>query len=175
MLVISDVPTIDQLRSEAAQAPPADADARAATKSRVDNILRPGGAFARLDVVAVHMAAWQRSSTPKVERPAALIFAADHGVAVDGVSAYPAEVTAAMLAAFEAEKATVSALAAIAGATVGAIVGVGNPTGNLRVEAAMGPERFAEAFAAGRSAVAELDADLLILGEMGIGLSLIHI
>ena len=168
--MISDVPTIDQLRSEAAQAPRADADARAATKSRVDNILRPGGAFARLDVVAVHMAAWQRSSTPKVERPAALIFAADHGVAVDGVSAYPAEVTAAMLAAFEAEKATVSALAAIAGATVGAIdVGVGNPTGNLRVEAAMGPERFAEAFAAGRSAVAELDADLLILGEMGIG------
>jgi len=86
------------------------------------------------------------------------------------VSAYPAEVTGAMLAAFNASKASVSALASVAGASVRAIdVGVGDPTNNLRVEAAMSPDRFTSSFDAGRTAVAELDTDLLIIGEMGIG------
>lgn len=126
--------------------------------------------MARLDEVAVHIAAWQRTASPSIDRPAAVIFAADHGVAADGVSAYPTEVTGAMLAAFQAKKASVSALAEIAGATVTAVdVGVGHPTGNLRIETAVDPERFASAFAAGRAAVSELDTDLLILGEMGIG------
>ena len=151
-------------------APVADQTARQEIQDRIDDILRPAGAFARLDAAATHLAEWQRTATPRVQRPAALIFAADHGVVADGVSAYPADVTAAMLAAFEASKATVSALAAVAGATVTAIdVGVGRPTANLRVEAALSPQRFADAFTAGRDAVSALDADLLILGEMGIG------
>ncbi len=162
--------TTEALRDEFANAPSADADARTAAVARAAEILRPAGAMARLDDVAIHMAAWQRTASPSVERPAAVIFAADHGVAADGVSAYPTEVTGAMLAAFQAKKASVSALAEVAGATVTAIdVGVGNPTGNLRIETALNPERFAAAFATGRAAVSELDTDLLILGEMGIG------
>jgi nicotinate-nucleotide--dimethylbenzimidazole phosphoribosyltransferase len=75
-----------------------------------------------------------------------------------------------MLAAYRAGKSTISAFAAIAGATVEAIdVGVGRPTGDIRVESAMSPQRFEEACAAGRHAVEGLDADLLVLGEMGIG------
>jgi nicotinate-nucleotide--dimethylbenzimidazole phosphoribosyltransferase len=75
-----------------------------------------------------------------------------------------------MLAAYRAGKSTVSAFAAVAGASVAAIdVGVGRPTGDIRVEPAMTPERFAEAVAAGRAAVDALDTDLLVLGEMGIG------
>src|SRR6185295_6794006 len=63
-----------------------------------------------------------------------------------------------------------TAFASVAGATVSAIdVGVGRPTGDIRVEAALSPERFDEACAAGRDAVEQLDADLLVLGEMGIG------
>lgn len=126
--------------------------------------------MARLDEVAVWLASWQRTRTPKVTKPTAVIFAADHGVVAEGVSAYPAEVTGAMLAAFEASKASVSALAEVAGASVLAIdVGVGQPTNNLRVEPALSPERFAECFQIGRSTVASLDTDLLIVGEMGIG------
>ncbi|HAP78382.1 MAG TPA: nicotinate-nucleotide--dimethylbenzimidazole phosphoribosyltransferase, partial [Acidimicrobiaceae bacterium] len=103
------------------------------------------------------------------ERPAALIFAADHGVAAAGVSAYPIEVTAAMLAAYEARRSTVTAFADVVGATVRAVdVGVGRPTGDIRVEAALSPERFAACVEAGVAAVDELDADLLVLGEMGI-------
>lgn len=158
------------LGDELGSAPAADERCRVSVRARIDDILRPGGAMARLDEVAVWLAGWQRTATPSVTRPAAVIFAADHGVVSEGVSAYPAEVTAAMLSAFEASKASVSALASIAGASVTAVdVGVGNPTGNLRIEPALTTERFAEAFATGRAAVAGLDTDLLIVGEMGIG------
>jgi nicotinate-nucleotide--dimethylbenzimidazole phosphoribosyltransferase len=154
-----------------ASLPAGDADAAAAVRARADDILRPAGALARLDEVAVFMAAWQGTERPAVRRPAGLIFAADHGVAAAGdVSAYPVAVTAAMMAAFRAERSTVSAFAAVAGATVDAIdVGVGRPTHDFRFEAALSPGRFDDAVAAGRTAVESLDADLLVLGEMGIG------
>jgi nicotinate-nucleotide--dimethylbenzimidazole phosphoribosyltransferase len=116
------------------------------------------------------VAEWQGTAQPAVRKPAALIFAADHGVAAAGVSKYPVDVTGAMLAAYRSGKSTVSAFAAVAGATVDAIdVGVGRPTGDIRVEAALSHERFEECVAAGRAAVDGLDADLLVLGEMGIG------
>lgn len=160
----------DWLREAVRTMPDPDEHARAAVSERAANILRPSGALARLDAVGVWIAGWQRTSTPSVRRPAAIIFAADHGVASAGVSAYPADVTAAMLAAYRAGKSTINAFASVAGATVEAIdVGVGRPTGDIRTEAAMSHQRFDEAVAAGRDAVNSLDADLLVLGEMGIG------
>jgi nicotinate-nucleotide--dimethylbenzimidazole phosphoribosyltransferase len=153
-----------------ANLPEGDHRASQAVRDRAADILRPAGALARLDEVAAWVAEWQGTSTPAVRKPAALIFAADHGVAAAGVSKYPIDVTAAMLAAYRAGKSTISAFAAIAGATVSAIdVGVGRPTGDIRVESALTHERFDEACAAGRQAVEQIDADLLVLGEMGIG------
>jgi nicotinate-nucleotide--dimethylbenzimidazole phosphoribosyltransferase len=161
----------DWLRTTLAELRPPDQTAIDAIEDRAAQILRPAGALARLDDVASWMAGWQRTSTPAVTRPAALIFAADHGVAAaTAVSAYPTDVTAAMLAAYRAGRSTISAFAAIAGATVEAVdVGVGRPTGDIRVESALSAERFAECVEVGRSAVDALDADLLVLGEMGIG------
>jgi nicotinate-nucleotide--dimethylbenzimidazole phosphoribosyltransferase len=140
-------------------------------RARADDILRPTGALARLDDLAVFVAGWQRTPTPRIERPAGLIFAADHGVAAKGdVSAYPTQVTAAMLAAFEQQRATVSALARSVAATVTAVdVGVGDPTGDIRHEPALTPERFDAVVHAAVEAVDALDADLLVIGEMGIG------
>jgi nicotinate-nucleotide--dimethylbenzimidazole phosphoribosyltransferase len=133
-------------------------------------ILRPAGALRELDAVATWVARWQETTHPAITKPAGLIFAADHGVAAAGVSAYPIDVTAAMLAAYRAGKSTVSAFARVAGATVDAIdVGVGHPTGDIRVESALSPDRFEECVIAGRDAVDALDADLLVIGEMGIG------
>ena len=158
------------LREAIASMPNQDEESASAVTDRAANILRPRGALARLDGIAAWVAGWQRTSSPAVVRPAALIFAADHGVSAAGVSAYPADVTAAMLAAYRAGKSTISAFAAIAGATVEAIdVGVGRPTGDIRVESAMSHDRFDEALAAGRDAVDRTDTDLLVLGEMGIG------
>lgn len=160
----------DWLRAELDALAEPDHAAGEAVRARAAEILRPAGALARLDEVAAWVAEWQHTDRPAVRRPAALIFAADHGVTVAGVSRYPADVTAAMLAAYRAGRSTISAFASVAGATVEAIdVGVGRPTGDIRFEAAMTPDRFDEAVAAGRRAVEALDADLLVLGEMGIG------
>jgi nicotinate-nucleotide--dimethylbenzimidazole phosphoribosyltransferase len=161
----------DWLRATLADLRAPDLTAIDAVEDRAAQILRPAGALARLDDVASWMAGWQGTSTPYVARPAALIFAADHGVAAaTAVSAYPTDVTAAMLAAYSAGRSTISAFAAVAGATVEAVdVGVGRPTGDIRVESALSAERFAECVEAGRSAVDALDTDLLVLGEMGIG------
>jgi nicotinate-nucleotide--dimethylbenzimidazole phosphoribosyltransferase len=158
------------LHEALATIPAGDGEAANSVRARADDILRPTGALAQFDEVATWVAEWQRTSRPAVRKPAALIFAADHGVAAAGVSKYPVEVTAAMLTAYRAGKSTVSAFAEIAGATVEAIdVGVGRPTGDIRVGAALSTDRFEEACSAGRQAVEALDSDLLVLGEMGIG------
>lgn len=138
---------------------------------RAGEVLRPAGALARLDELAAHLARWQSTETPGVARPTALIFAADHGVARDAsVSAYPVEVTAAMLEAFRAGRSTINAFARVAGAQVRAVdVGVGHPTADIRHEAAMDQARFDDIVDTARREVDALDADVLVLGEMGIG------
>ena len=150
--------------------PEPDRQAAESVRARAADILRPAGALARLDELAAWVAEWQGMANPAVRKPVALIFAADHGVAAGGVSKYPSDVTAAMLAAYRAGKSTISAFAAVAGATVSAVdVGVGRPTGDIRFEPALSNERFDQACAAGRDAVESVDGDLLVLGEMGIG------
>ncbi|MCY3645038.1 MAG: nicotinate-nucleotide--dimethylbenzimidazole phosphoribosyltransferase [Acidimicrobiaceae bacterium] len=153
-----------------AELPGPDRDARDQVAARAATVLRPAGAFARLDAVASWLAGWQGTATPGVQRPHVAVFAADHGVAVDGVSAYPAEVTAAMVEAIRSGVATITVLAREAGATLELFdVGVGRPTGNIRVTDAMSVEEFDEASAAGATAVESVDADLLVVGEIGIG------
>ena len=153
-----------------ADLPEPDRSARDQVAARAATVLRPAGAFARLDTVAAWLAGWQGTAAPRVERPHVAVFAADHGVVADGVSAYPAEVTAAMVEAIRSGVATVSVLAREVGATLELFdVGVGNPTGNIRVADAMSGDEFEDAAAAGTAAVESADADLLVVGEVGIG------
>ncbi|MCY4068807.1 MAG: nicotinate-nucleotide--dimethylbenzimidazole phosphoribosyltransferase [Acidimicrobiaceae bacterium] len=148
---------------------PPDAAASAAVADRAADVLRPQGAFARLDAAAGWLAGWQGATRPQVRQPHVIVFAADHGVAEDGVSAYPQEVTASIAAAIEAGVATVSVLARQVGATLDLVdVGIGRPTANIRVSDAMSLEEFDLAVAAGADAVASVQADLLIVGEIGI-------
>jgi nicotinate-nucleotide--dimethylbenzimidazole phosphoribosyltransferase len=151
--------------------PTADAAAREAVHDRAEHILRPLGALAWLDEIAEWVAGWQRTTHPRIERPVGLIFAADHGVAAaTEVSAYPTGVTQAMFDAYRQGRSTISAFARHAGATVTAIdVGIGDPTGDIRFEPAMSPERFDEIVTTAFDAVDRLGGDLLVLGEMGIG------
>lgn len=147
-----------------------DGAAAAAVAARAGGVLRPAGALAALDAVAVWLAGWQRTARPGVERPAAAVFVADHGVAARAVSAYPAEVTGAMLASLRAGVATAAVLCRTVGAELRVVdVGTGRPTGDLVVADALDPDRFAQCWFAGADTVAGLDADLLVLGEMGIG------
>lgn len=154
--------------------PGPDEAARQTVTERASQVLRPKGAFERLDRVAAWLASWQRTPEPTIERPVVLVFAADHGVATEGVSAYPADVTAAMVSAIEGGVATVTAVACQVGASVQCHdVGVGLPTGNIRTHDAMTSDEFDAAVGAGALAVeraVEADrADLLVLGELGIG------
>lgn len=143
---------------------------RSAVRSRAAKVLRPSGALARLDEVAVWLAGWQRTPQPAVQRPHVVVFAADHGVNDRGVSAYPSSITGAMVGAIEAGLATCSVLAEAEGAGLTLVdVGVGRPTHDLAVADALTLERFTEAWFAGVAAVGHLDTDLLILGELGIG------
>jgi nicotinate-nucleotide--dimethylbenzimidazole phosphoribosyltransferase len=151
-------------------APPPDEVSRRAIEERAANVLRPAGALARLDDVCAWLASWQRTTKPAVTKPAVVVFVADHGVTTEGVSAYPAEVTVAMLRALKEGVATAAAMSRSVGADLHVVdVGVGDPTGNIAVEPALSDVRFSACFAAGREAVATLDCDLLIFGEMGIG------
>lgn len=150
--------------------PGPDEDAAAAIRARAARILRPRGALARLDETAAWLAAWQRTDRPVVTAPALVLFAADHGVVTRGVTPYTSEVTASVVKAVESGAATAPVMAGIVGATVRVVdVGVGVPTGDISIEPAMSDERFVDAFEAGGLAIRDLDTDLLVLGEMGIG------
>lgn len=159
------------LRSMLAALPGRDEGTAAAVHERAAHILRPSGALRWLDEIAEWIAGWHRVPMPRVERPYGLIFAADHGIAAaTKVSAYPTGITQAMLDAYRQGRSTITAFARLAGAEVDAVdVGVGRPTGDIRYEAAVSPERFDELVALAVDAVDGLDTDLLVLGEMGIG------
>ena len=134
----------------------------------------PAGALAGLAGLARRLALVQGSVRPQVERTALLVFAADHGVVAEGVSAYPAEVTAQMVANFAAGGAAVNVFCRANGVALEVIdAGVGRPTANLAREPAMSRGQALAGLAAGaqaaRAAIARHGAQALGLGEMGIG------
>ena len=109
---------MNALRESIAALTASDDVAASAVRLRAASVLRPTGALKSLDEIAVLLAAWQGTTTPDVVRPAVLVFAGDHGVAAAGVSAYPSTITAEMLAAVQAGRATVNAMASRARASV---------------------------------------------------------
>jgi nicotinate-nucleotide--dimethylbenzimidazole phosphoribosyltransferase len=153
--------------------PDGDGDAAAVVAERAAQVLRPSGALARLDEIAVWLAAWQRRTQPSVTRPHCLVFGGDHGVTTSGVSAYPAEVTSAMRDAINQQRATISALGRAAGVAVTLVdVGIGEPTEHFASAPAMSAKRFEATCAAATAAVRRLvedEVDLLVVGELGIG------
>lgn len=173
--------------------PSFDTVAAAACAARIDALAKPPGSLGRLEALAAQVAGVQGRATPTASRPRVIVFAADHGVArAEAVTPYPPEVTGAMVATFARGTAAVAVLARAAGADLEVVdVGVaglgevtpvagvrvvrapvGPGTANLAVAAAMSAEDCVAALAAGKAAVdraAADGADLLALGEMGIG------
>jgi nicotinate-nucleotide--dimethylbenzimidazole phosphoribosyltransferase len=169
--------------------PAPDPDAASAARDRQAVLTKPAGALGRLEDLSVWVAACQGGCPPRqFERARVVVFAGDHGVAASGVSAYPADVTAAMVANIAAGGAAVNVLAEVAGASVRVAdiaVDTAEPlspaigadkirrsSGNIAVEDALTPDEVVAAVDAGRRiADEEVDsgADLLIAGDMGIG------
>ncbi|MEM9010224.1 MAG: nicotinate-nucleotide--dimethylbenzimidazole phosphoribosyltransferase [Pseudomonadota bacterium] len=151
-------------------APPAvDQAAMAAAAARNDVLTKPPGALGRLEALALWLAGWHGRPVPRLDQVQIAVFAGNHGVTAQGVSAFPAEVTAQMVANFEAGGAAINQLARLHGAalTVHALA-LETPTADLTQAPAMTEEACLEALRAGWEAV-DPAADLLILGEMGIG------
>ncbi len=151
-----------------------DADAWAAALARQAVLTKPAGALGRLEELSAWVCAVQGTCPPHAfSHIRVVIVAADHGIARAGVSAYPPEVTAQMVANFAAGGAAVNVLARQAGATVRVVDdGVGMPSGRIDRADALSPKEFDTAFELGRTiADEEVDAgcDLLIPGDMGIG------
>src|SRR5262245_5788912 len=98
---------------------PADAEAVSAARQRQDQLTKPRGALGALEEVSVRLAGLAGECPPPVPEPAAVaVFAADHGVHAQGVTPWPQEVTAQMVANFLAGGAVVNAIAAQTGAEV---------------------------------------------------------
>src|SRR4051794_20445660 len=131
-------------------------------------LTKPAGALGRLEDLAAFLAAWQGCHPPRLERVRVAVFAGWHGVARQGVSAYPAEVTAQMVANFRAGGAAINQLAAVAGAELTVEAGFeGGPTGGFTPGPAVTPHTPAAA-PPPRAVPAEPGLDLLAVGEMGI-------
>ncbi len=135
---------------------------------REAELTKPPGALGRLEDIALWAARWQGRHPARGENIQALVFAANHGIAARGVSAFPAEVTAQMVANFRAGGAAINQLCEVAGAALEVhAFDLDRPTADFTTAAAMSEAACSDAFATGRAKV-DSDADLLILGEMGI-------
>lgn len=147
----------------------ADAEARAGAETRNAQLTKPPAALGRLEDIAIWVAGWQGTDRPAITAPQIIIFAGNHGVTAQGVSAFPAEVTAQMVLNFEHGGAAINQLARAAGARLDVhALDLDRPTGDFTEGAAMSDDECAAALSAGWDAVAD-DTDLLVVGEMGIG------
>jgi len=132
-------------------------------------LLKPPGSLGALEELAVWLAAWQGRTMPRLERARLVVFAGNHGVTAQGISAYPPAVTGLVVAALGGGGAAAAQLARAAGAELAVLaLALERPTADLSLRPAMSEAECLEAFAQGQAAV-EPGLDLLALGEVGIG------
>lgn len=168
--------------------PPLDRTPEAAIRDLIDGKAKPVGSLGRLEALALQIALVRGAARPSLGAARSVVFAGDHGITAEGVSAHPPEVTAAMVANFLSGGATISAFARIAGAQLRVVdAGVAAPlpahphltdakiapgTRNAAAEPAMAPAQrdaaLDKGIALAREAVAD-GVDILAPGEMGIG------
>ena len=153
-------------------------------QARFDAKTKPRGSLGRLERLGCELARI-RGFVPERLEAVIVVAAGDHGVAAEGVSAYPSEVTTQMVANFAAGGAAVNVLARQAGARLVVVdagiaepfehelvrpVRIGAGTANMTQGPALSDEQLEGALTAGETLAAELaEADVVALGEMGIG------
>lgn len=161
--------TLSGFRDVLSGAPMADADARKAAQDRNGQLTKPPGALGRLEDLAIWYAGWRGTATPQIRSPQVVIFAGNHGVCAQSVSAFPPEVTAQMVANFEQGGAAINQLCKAFGARMDVhALDLATPTVDFTQGPAMTEAEVIAALQTGWAAV-DPQADVLVTGEMGIG------
>jgi len=157
------------LRAACLDLPSGHPAASVAVAQREAVLTKPPKSLGRLEDLVAWLAHWQGHAPPRLDHVEILVFAGNHGVTQQGVSAYPAEVTAQMVANFSAGGAAINQLARAGGAALRVIpLSLETPTADFTQQPAMSEQEFLAGVATGYGAVAA-DCDLVCLGEMGIG------
>lgn len=166
---MSRFPDLLSLRTACMSLPDGDSAAATAVRERQVTLTKPSGSLGRLEDLAEWLARWQERPMPRLVRVETLVFAGNHGVTAQGVSPYPATVTAQMVANFAAGGAAINQIAAVAGAVLRVVpLDLDHPTQDFTQAPAMEQAAFLHAVSVGYDAVPP-HSDLLCLGEMGIG------
>ncbi|MBU0782075.1 MAG: nicotinate-nucleotide--dimethylbenzimidazole phosphoribosyltransferase [Alphaproteobacteria bacterium] len=161
--------TLTDFRGLLAAAPRADQVAVDGAAARNGQLTKPPGALGRLEDLALWLAGWQGTDRPRIAAPQIVIFAGNHGICAQGVSAFPAEVTAQMVGNFQGGGAAINQLAKACGARLDVVpLDLDTPTQDFTQGPAMTEAEVVAALAAGWNAV-DPATDLLVVGEMGIG------
>ena len=149
--------------------PGPDASAYEAARARQDTLTKPPGALGRLEDFACWLASWQGREEPQLENAQALVFAGNHGVTAQGVSAFPPSVTAQMVENFHSGGAAICQLCKAYGASLSVVaIDLDTPTADMTIAPAMSKQECIDAMTRGSLAV-NGDADIVLIGEMGIG------
>lgn len=149
--------------------PQYDETAAETAQARQDSLTKPQGSLGRLEELAVFMAGWRGTSRPEIGRAQALVFAGNHGICAQGVNPYPQEVTAQMVMNFETGGASINQLCRLNGADLSVIaLDLAHPTADFTQGPAMSEAETIDAINRGAAAI-DTGADVLVLGEMGIG------
>ena len=160
---------LNLLAGLAATLPRADEAAILAARARQDSLTKPPGSLGKLEDLAVFMAGWRATARPVIKRAQAVVFAGNHGVCAQGVNVYPQAVTAQMVANFTVGGAAINQLCRANGADLSVVpLDLDRPTTDFTTGPAMTDADCLAAMNAGARAV-NPSADVLILGEMGIG------
>ncbi len=161
--------TLEEMRRVLAEQPGPDEASVAAVRQRQAELTKPPGSLGRLEDLVAWLAAWQGRARPRVDAPRTAVFAGNHGISAQGVSAYPASVTHEMVQNFIAGGAAVNQLCALVDADLRVYeLALDQPTADFSQGPAMSEKDCAHAMAYGMMAV-EPGFDILALGEMGIG------
>ncbi|WP_323014698.1 nicotinate-nucleotide--dimethylbenzimidazole phosphoribosyltransferase [Devosia sp.] len=150
-------------------APDGDEAAAAAVRAREAQLTKPAGSLGALEGLVEFLARWQGRPTPRLENPMVTIFAGNPGVTDPGVSAFPREVPAQMVANFTNGGAAISQICALHEINLRVFeLALDLPTGDITLEPALDDKMCAATIAYGMEAIAG-KPDLICIGEMGIG------
>ncbi|MFK7754888.1 MAG: nicotinate-nucleotide--dimethylbenzimidazole phosphoribosyltransferase [Sedimentitalea sp.] len=164
-----DLTDLTSFRAALTAAPSVDAAAQTGAGERNSQLTKPPGALGRLEDLAQWYAGWRGDARPVIASPQIIVFAGNHGVTAQGVSAFPAAVTEQMVFNFQAGGAAINQLAKAAGATLDVIaLELDRPTNDFTQGPAMDDTELLTALRTGWDAVDD-SADVLVVGEMGIG------